>query len=132
MGWLLRNYFLPTINPSAIPVSRPILRPLGPILKQYKALLKKTTRDTSLKTKYEQAILSVMRDIERWICEAKVAANVVTEEVGWEDSPYESLHISDFKEKWALERLCDALLESGALIPSSKKCNLPLSTFAID
>lgn len=129
MVWLLHNYFIPTINPSSIPASQSPLRPVAPILKQYKNLLKITTKDTSLGPQYKQAVLSIMKHTERWISEAKVAANVAAGEVGWEASAYEYGMDSDYievREKWALERLCDALLEKGALVPLSKKFVLPV------
>ncbi|KAJ2919320.1 hypothetical protein MD484_g1094, partial [Candolleomyces efflorescens] len=67
-----------------------------------------------------------MKDIERWLAEAGVAANLSVGEVGW-DAPATSgggtstLAEQDSKEKWALDRLCDELLEKGALVPLSKK-----------
>ncbi|KAF8078240.1 Las1-like-domain-containing protein [Lyophyllum atratum] len=124
MVWLLHNYFLPTINPSTAPESQVALRTLEPTLKQYKSLLKITTRDASLRTQYKPAVLSVMKDVERWIAEARVAANMVTRELGWEATTSETLLDSeetDPKERWALEKLCEALLEKGALVPLSKK-----------
>ena len=122
MTWLLYNYFLPTLNPSSVSDSHPTLRPLPPILQRYKSILKITTRDTSLKSQYKDIMLSIMKDIERWISEAQVAANVLAGDIGWENEMY-----IDGKEKWALERLCDALLDKGALVPLSKKYVLPLT-----
>ncbi|KAG5646041.1 hypothetical protein DXG03_004464 [Asterophora parasitica] len=124
MIWLLHNYFLPTINPSTAPETSTPLRALEPTLKQYKNLLKMTTRDASLRTRYKPAVLSVMKDVERWIAEARVAANMSTRELGWDTNASESLLDSgeiDPKERWALERLCDALLEKGGLVPLSRK-----------
>ncbi|KAF9015458.1 Las1-like-domain-containing protein [Cyathus striatus] len=121
LTWLLNNYFLPLINPSTAPQSNLApLRPLFPILKEYKVLLKIITRDTSLRSQYKQDIASVLKSVERWIAEAKVAANVEVDGVGWmEDLPaYEEV---DIKERWALRRLCNALLEKGALVPLSKR-----------
>jgi ribosomal biogenesis protein LAS1 len=65
-----------------------------------------------------------MKDVERWIAEAKVAANIAAGNLGWEHSTSGSVLDSgelDAKERWALEQLCDALLEKGALVPLSKK-----------
>ena len=65
-----------------------------------------------------------MKDIERWIAEGKVAANVAAGNLGWENGASEIVLDSgelDSKERWALERLCDALLEKGALVPLSNK-----------
>ncbi|KAJ7042614.1 Las1-domain-containing protein [Mycena alexandri] len=118
MTWLLHNYFLPTINPSTVtsPQSAP-LRPLAPVLKQYKALRKIITRDASLRTQYHQEIKSVFKDIERWIAEAVVSANVAVGELGWDSGKGDQSP----KERWALERLCEVLMEKGALVPLSKK-----------
>ena len=115
MAWLLHNYFLPTLNPAAAapPPSQPVpLRPLAPLLKQYKALSKATIRDASLAPRYSLDISRILRDVERWVTEAKVAARGVR----WEDGEE-----VDSRERWALDRLCDALLEKGALVPLSKK-----------
>ena len=75
MAWLLHNYFLPTLNPSA-PSSAPVppLRPLAPLLKQYKVIMKATTRDTTLHVQYRAELNKLFRDVERWIAEAKVAS----------------------------------------------------------
>ena len=63
-----------------------------------------------------------MRDIERWIAEARVAANVSLSEVGWQSSHnYVPVLDQDAKDRWALEQFCDGLLEKGALVPLSKK-----------
>nr|GAT43690.1 predicted protein [Mycena chlorophos] len=113
MAWLLHNYFLPTINPSTtLAAPTPSLRPLGPLLKQYKTLSKLVTRDATLRTQQLQ-IQTVLRDVERWIAEAAVAARVATGVAAWTDEKP--------RERWALERLCDALLDKAALVPLSKK-----------
>lgn len=130
MGWFLHNYFLPTINPAAPRREAPSLRPLTPVLKQYKTILKIITRDASLRTRYKQEVNTITRDIERWISEAKVAANIAVGGVGWDTGDQTTGGPQgenqddgmDPKEKWALERFCDALLEKGGLVPLSKKC----------
>ncbi|KAG5339894.1 Protein LAS1 [Termitomyces sp. T112] len=133
MTWLLHNYFLPTINPTTVTENRTNLRSLEPALKQYKKLLKITLRDASLRMRYKTDILSVLKDIERWIAEAQVTGNVAAREIGWETTSSEVLSSSsqvDPKERWALERLCDALLEKGSLVPlSKKKRDFPQDTF---
>lgn len=125
MSWLLHNYFLPTINPSPAAQAQPTpLRPLEPILKQYKNYMKITTRDASLKSRYKAEIAGILKDVERWVAEAKVAANVAVDGFGWDLSgPSDSVDVGDqdLKERWALDRLCDALLEKGVLVPLSKK-----------
>lgn len=130
MRWLFNNYFLPAINPtSAFRRDVPPLRPLNPVLKQYKSLMKTITRDASLRTRYKQEVNAITRDIERWIAEAKVAANIAIGDVNWdtdEDMPGKLQDRNrdgsiDDKEKWALEQFCDVLLEKGGLVPLSKK-----------
>ncbi|TFK93050.1 Las1-domain-containing protein [Polyporus arcularius HHB13444] len=123
MTWLLHNYFLPTLNPSA-PSSAPSrpLRPLAPLLKQYKTLLKATTRDATLHVQYRAEITRALRDIERWISEAKIASSATTGGVAWDDVSDENDDSEeDAREKWALDRLSEVLLEKGMLVPLSKK-----------
>lgn len=126
MSWLLHNYFLPTLNPSTVSQAQATrLRPLAPILKKYKNLLKITSRDASVVAQYKGDINSVQRDLERWISEAKVAANVVVGGLGWDLSSPASENMGvgddDPKERWALDRFCDGLLKKGALVSLSRK-----------
>lgn len=127
MSWLLHNYFLPQLRPTAEASLRkePTLRPLTPLLKEYKAFLKTTTRDGSLRKEYAPRITAVLRDVERWVAEAKIAANIEGSVIlGWSaagDDKDVQEEESDVREKWALERLADTLLERGALIPVAKK-----------
>ena len=121
MAWLMHNYFLPTLNPSAPPSAQaPLLRPLAPLLKQYKTLMKATTRDATLHVQYRTDITKITREVERWIAEAKVAAVSASGSVGWEDGPDDGDE-EDAREKWALDRLAEVLLEKGMLVPLSKK-----------
>ncbi|KAM5532761.1 hypothetical protein V8D89_013558 [Ganoderma adspersum] len=121
MVWLLNNYFLPTLNPAA-PSGGPAppLRPLAPLLKQYKTIMKATTRDATLHVQYRGEITKIMREVERWIAEAKVASASATGGVSWEDGQ-EDGDEEDVQEKWALDRLADVLVEKGMLVPLSKK-----------
>ena len=122
MAWLLHNYFIPALNPSAPPKRAvPPLRPLSPLLSQYKNLLKMTTRDASLRSQYKLEIAQILREIERWVAEAKVAANFSASTLEWDGTETEGAEEDDSRERWALERLCDALLEKGGLVPLSKK-----------
>jgi len=121
MTWLLHNYYLPTLNPllNSQEIEATPLRPLLPVLKSYKGTMKTTTRDVSLVPKHRSMLVTVLRDLERWIAECKVAANVAIGEVGWTS---ESGTVdTDVKEIWALERFCDGLAEKGMLVPLSKK-----------
>lgn len=65
-----------------------------------------------------------MKDIERWLAEAKVSANTVAGNLEWGQStggPILDSGEVDAKERWALEKLCDGLLEAGILVPLSKR-----------
>jgi ribosomal biogenesis protein LAS1 len=116
MAWLLHNYWLPTINPSTESL-RTVkeLTPVIPIFKQYKTLMKTLTRDASLKSKYRQPLQALYRDFERWLSEARVSATASTGSVTWDAED------EDWKDRWALERFCDGLLEKGSLVPLSKR-----------
>lgn len=83
-----------------------------------------TTRDVSLQSRHRPAIQNVLKDVERWVAEAKVAANVAVGELGWDTGGFQDDESLDVKERWALEKLCDALLEKGVLVPLSKKWSL--------
>ncbi|KAJ3513123.1 hypothetical protein NLJ89_g3127 [Agrocybe chaxingu] len=122
MSWLLHNYYLPTLNPvSTRPTtSAPPLRPLTPMLKFYKNTMKTITRDVSLVSQSKPKIVSILRDLERWIAECRVATNVAVGEVSWYAGQTDRTDI-DAKETWALERFCDGLAEKGMLVPLSKK-----------
>lgn len=124
MAWLLHNYFLPTINPitNSQQASNSV-RPLLPMLKFYKNTMKVVTRDASLVSQYKPKLVNIMREIERWIAETKVAANISSGEIGWighRSIDTSSLDI-DVKETWALDKFCDELGERGMLVPLSKK-----------
>jgi ribosomal biogenesis protein LAS1 len=90
--------------------------------------MKTITRDASLRNQYKKEVNIIIRDIERWISETKVAASIIAGEVEWDagelagrEQKGQRDDIIDFREKWALERFCDALLEKGGLVPLSKK-----------
>jgi ribosomal biogenesis protein LAS1 len=123
MSWLLHHYFIPALNPTTTQVTPPTpLRSLHPLLAQYKSLLKTTTRDASLRTKYKSEITKILRDIERWVSEARLAANLAAATLEWDDvQPDDDSENVDGREWWALNRLCDNLLEKGGLVPRSKK-----------
>ncbi|OJT14018.1 Protein LAS1 [Trametes pubescens] len=121
MAWLLHNYFLPTLNPST-PSAAPSqpLRPLAPLLRQYKALMKATTRDATLRVQLRGDITKATRDVERWIAEAKVASAAAAGALGWEDTLPDGDE-EDTRERWALDRVAEALVQKGGLVPLSKK-----------
>jgi len=123
MTWLLHNYFLPIISP---PTSNPEevvpLRPLTPCLVEYKIAMKAMIRDVSLASQQKHKVVTLIRDLERWIAESRVAANFAAEQ-SWThiQSSGSPMAASDPKEIWALERFCDKLSEKGRLVPLSKK-----------
>ena len=146
LTWLLHNYFLPTLNPAHAP-PRPLLplrlRPAEPLLRQYKSLCKKSLArgddEASLySVRREDEVRAVLREIERWLAEARVAGAATTHpttsstEFGGGCVPYDDDDDDDYdgedpNEVWALDRLCDALLARGALVPLSHKWVVSLS-----
>lgn len=114
----MHNYFIPTISPSLPSSSSTIqLSPAEPILQRYKSLVKATSKDITLQKKRTTDFDKVFRDLERWVGEAKIASwgamNLSVVDDDEED---------EWKEGWALDRLCEALLGRGGLVPVSKKC----------
>ncbi|KAL1663979.1 Las1-like-domain-containing protein [Schizophyllum commune] len=110
MRWLLDNYFLPTITPAPTTDVAPALRQLAPTLKQYRTAAKAVSRDASLRIKQRPILAGALRDVERWLAEAAVAAAAHD----WSTDPAA-------RTRWALDQLCDALLEPGALVPLARK-----------
>ena len=132
---------------------------MEPLLRRYKNLLKTVSRDASLRAHHAADISGVLREIERWLAEARLAAAVHThasahanefasslsyrgrhagESVvaavlvdngngGGDDNNNNNNNDGDDdeepepREAWALDRLCDALLAKGALVPISRK-----------
>ena len=87
--------------------------------------MKIVTRDTSLRQKHQPEIDSVLRDIERWIAEAKTAVDISSGNIGWEGAEWDDSTVNseqEVKERLALEALCGNLMEKGALVPLAKKC----------
>jgi ribosomal biogenesis protein LAS1 len=151
LTWLLHNYFLPTLNPapSSARAPPPSVRPVEPLLRQYKSVLKTVARDASLRARRAPDIAGVLREIERWLAEARVAAMqmhagefasgllsyrgrqsgeaaaaAVDNGDGYGGGDEEEL---EPREAWALDKLCDALLVKGALVPISRKSVINIS-----
>ena len=60
--------------------------------------------------------------MERWVAEAVVAADVASGQFDWNRGDEEGGQgEDDGKERWALNKICDALMEKGVLVPLSKK-----------
>lgn len=126
MRWLLHNYFMPELHPSSADHDRqPLLRSAAPLLKKYSVLMKVVTRDGSLRQKHQSEIDGVLREIERWIAEAKAAVDISSGNLGWEGIEPDGSTLSSAKERLALEALCENLMEKGALVPLAKKCVVP-------
>ncbi|KZT23797.1 Las1-domain-containing protein [Neolentinus lepideus HHB14362 ss-1] len=130
MSWLLHNYFLPTLNPStAPPLQSSPLTPVDPILKQYKKIMKILTRDTSLATRHKADVTQALRDLERWLAEAKLAENVDAVAWGAGEPSSDALgdEVEDPRERRALDRLLDDLVAPGGLVPLAKRKRTLLS-----
>ena len=86
--------------------------------------MKIVTRDASLKKHHEGSIAKLLRDIERWVSSAKVAASTI-DGTYWDESSFadedDILQNIEPRERWAIERLTDELLSRGVLIPVSSK-----------
>jgi ribosomal biogenesis protein LAS1 len=150
LSWLLQNYFLPTLHPGVLAptaagaaASSPstMTRPVGPLLRRYKSLLKTVSRDASLRAWHGADISGALREIERWLAEARVAAHThASEFASWlpyrdcgraavqmddgerdDEGDEDEDEVLEPTEAWALDRFCDALLEKGALVPISRK-----------
>ena len=116
---------MPELHPSSVePDRRQLVRSAAPLLKKYSFLMKAVTRDASLRQKHQSEIDGVLRDIERWISEAKAAVDISDGSLGWEGIGLDESTMSSTqatKERLALEALCDNLTEKGALVPLAKK-----------
>lgn len=113
---------MPELHPSSVePDRRQLLRSAAPLLRKYSVLMKIVTRDASLRQKHQSEIDNVLRDIERWIAEAKAAVDISNGDLGWEGIESDDSTVSSTQERLALEALCDNLMEKGALVPLAKK-----------
>ena len=89
----------------------------------------------------EDEVRAVLREIERWLAEARVAGAAATHptasstEFGGGCVPYDDddddYDGEDPSEVWALDRLCHALLARGALVPFSHKWVVSLSLWRV-
>lgn len=86
--------------------------------------MKTVVRDGSLRKQHQDKIDTVMRGIERWITETKVSAELAVSPLGWGFDDNSVTARVDIKEKWALEIVCSALLERGAVVPVSKRSEI--------
>ena len=78
-------------------------------------------RDASLRSKYQPRVTKVLSDIERWISEAKIAADTSAATIDWDGEDTDVDLEGDYREQWALDKFCDALVEKGGLVSASKK-----------
>ncbi|KAH9043781.1 Las1-domain-containing protein [Lactarius pseudohatsudake] len=132
LAWLLHNYFRPTLDPTlahAAPQIRHRLRPAEPLLRRYKGLLKSRARDDDAARRDNADVRAVLRELERWLAEARIAgasAQSTNENEGWWHARADDDGDGDEpREAWALDRLCEALLARGALVPLSRKKRAP-------
>ncbi|KAH9005961.1 Las1-domain-containing protein [Lactarius hatsudake] len=132
LTWLLHNYFRPTLDPTlahAAPQIRHSLRPAEPLLRRYKGLLKSLARDDDGAARRDNAdVRAVLRELERWLAEARIAganAQSTNENEGWWHARADDNDGDEPREAWALDRLCEALLARGALVPLSRRKRAP-------
>ena len=130
MNWLLHHYFIPNLTQNTQPADADevaqSLSPLQPLLKRYKVLHKQIAKDRSLQTRLNPDAVKILRDVERWIGEAKLAATTAVFD-GWgfetsssnEDGSRDGVQLG--REKYALDILCENLLERGCLVPVSSR-----------
>lgn len=85
--------------------------------------MKVITRDASVHALYKNEIISIEKDVERWVSEARVFASLALGDPGWDSGNKTDHEIpkDDPNERWALDKLCDSFLEKGILVPVSKK-----------
>ncbi|PVG00284.1 Las1-domain-containing protein [Serendipita vermifera] len=107
--WLESNYFQRILFQSSAPTSIQSLKPLEPLLKQYKFLMKQVLRDSSLRRELGEKINASLRSFDLWISEAATAAWSM-----WEADTNE-------RNEWALEKLAQGLADVGGLVPVAKK-----------
>ncbi|KAI0286742.1 hypothetical protein BGY98DRAFT_929858 [Russula aff. rugulosa BPL654] len=99
-----------TLNPSPAQAQLNSIRPVEPLLRRYKNLLKTVLRDASLRARHAVDVSGILREIERWLAEALLrAGESVVAAVG--DNSDEEPEPRD----WDLNILCDALLVKRAL-----------------
>ena len=127
MAWLLQNYFLPTLaGPSNVDDASGTynVAPLTHLLKRYKTLMKAFARDGTLIKQHKFEVSQIFQSIENWISEARVASSAAFFR-GWgaETSSSKGVGASreNWRERWALEKFCDGLLERGGLVPVSTR-----------
>ncbi|KAH9046478.1 Las1-domain-containing protein [Lactarius hengduanensis] len=133
LTWLLHNYFRPTLDPTlahVAPQIRHSLRPAEPLLRRYKGLLKSLARDDDAAQRRNADVRAVLRELERWLAEARIVganAQSTNENEGWwhARAADDDGDGDEPREAWALDRLCEALLARGALVPLSRKKRAP-------
>ncbi|KAF8321616.1 Las1-domain-containing protein [Clavulina sp. PMI_390] len=119
LTWLLNNYWLPTVAPANLEdAPPPVIPPVLPLLKEYRSLMKSIARDASIKGVKKGDIARMHRDLERWVGETKVSYGMDSGQMGMDDEG----------EKFAIEKLCEELVESGYLVSISKKSKAPPPT----
>ena len=85
--------------------------------------MKTLSRDVSLVPQFKGEVTQILQEVENWILNTRLAASAAIFR-GWgtETSSSRGDHASeDWREHWGLERLCDALLDRGGLVPVSSK-----------
>ncbi|KAG8998110.1 rRNA-processing protein las1 [Tulasnella sp. JGI-2019a] len=120
LAWLLRHYFIPTIHPMQPANIEPSisLPPFGPLIQEYKALMKLQIGDSSLISRQQDDLNRILRNVERWISEVNLAfgrsPSLDIQGIGGEDA-------DDWDETLALDYLCEKLVVKGVLLRVPKK-----------
>ncbi|KAG8884687.1 rRNA-processing protein las1 [Tulasnella sp. 332] len=119
LAWLLRNYFIPTIHPTPSVEVQPtmVLPSFAPLLQEYKALMKLQANDSSLIHRQRDNLNRILRNMERWINETKLA---LRGSFGFQGID-EGNNVEEQSEGLALDYLCDNMLVKGGLFRVSKK-----------
>lgn len=85
---------------------------------EYKALMKLQTNDSSLISRQQADLNRILRNVERWISETKLALAGSAFDF---DGPGEGSDGEDWREALVMDHLCDSFLVKGGLLRVSKK-----------
>lgn len=91
-------------------------------MKRYKVVSKSITRDASLQKELGVELSKAIRNIERWLGEARVtftAHNI--NDIGSSVVNHDGEDNGDEGERWALSCLSELLLERGSMVPISSR-----------
>ncbi|CUA72480.1 Pre-rRNA-processing protein las1 [Schizosaccharomyces pombe 972h-] [Rhizoctonia solani] len=123
MQWLLNRYFLPTLSPpSTTELEHIETPPLGPLLAEYKALMKTCLRDASLQGRSKAEIEKLFKGFSAWIGDV---STLYAADLSVQDS---ESNLTSPKLKFATRRFCQGLCDRNGLVPLSKSKRVPTSS----